>query len=246
MKFSVHIIKFARIVARGNLVIYFMATGFFPSLSMATEPQFTQEKLSSGGCGIQVAEEGNFRIGTVESAKDPQGILRILKKIHEESLLLDPEFISDERIAQIFGSGKIEQVDYKDSSVVVKRMSTDDRNLLKADFSFFQKRYSVADVRRTIGSLTLVPQSADAYSIDEIEKYLTQGVEGKDFLKEQFNSSIDIHVHESYSKRPPPTASKGYFMYEEDRGNGKRCSRLRVRLDKNANLRDITIDQSEK
>ncbi|WP_309984828.1 hypothetical protein [Herbaspirillum seropedicae] len=220
-----------------------LAVGILGSSSMADSKKNVGTGYLTKG-EHHMKDEAGKKIEMPDPANDPVGLLRVLGKIHEAGLLLNSEFISNERIAALFGSGSIEIVDYEDSSVVVKRMKSDSGNSLNAEFSFLQKYYDENSESKTTGWLKVSPYDGNSYELELIEKYLTKDIEGKDFLKEKVDASADIHAHESYAKRPPSTHPKGYFVYQEDRRDRDCFSSLRVRLDANARLSDITIDQS--
>ena len=183
------------------------------------------------------------QIKQLTPARTPVELLQLLRKLHDNYLLLDPGFMEDANVLRLFGPGTVKQVwPYgKQDEITWKNFLPDAESSLATAIRFLSRLHGEEYI---FGDINLTPISpASAYPADLVEQHFLHGVKGEDPLspyKGKTNEAMD-----AAARRPRPTHPKGYFEYQLFNQAGLCSSKVLVRMKQNGTLLEISLEQKK-
>lgn len=189
------------------------------------------------------------QIQQLPPATTPEEMLQLLRKLHDNFLLLDPSLIEDENLIRLFGFGEAQQKwPYgKNDDTIWKYFIPDVSGSLsgiRVRMDFTRKSHENGEF--VAGGISFESQtsSSSSYTADLIEKHLVPDVKGVDRFAPGFpmtNENI-----EASARRPRATHPKGYLEYKQIHETRLCRSILYARLRLDGTLRDIQVNQNLK
>lgn len=197
-------------------------------------------------------EKGNMtttdQLQQLSPAKTPVEFLQLLRKLHDNFLLLDAGFIEDANLLRLFEPGAVKQSwPYgKQSKSVFKSLVADPSSSILGSLPIQFMATGTKNV--FFGSLTVganTPTPLNPYTSDLIEQYLVPDVKGSNPLApgnfSPSNENIEASIRQSRA-----THSKGNFQYQSVNETALCRSNVSVRLEKDGTVWDINLSQEVK
>jgi hypothetical protein len=204
--------------------------------------QTTQMSESPPGKTMTTKE----KIRQLQPATNVVELMRLLKNIHEQALLIDPYFIEDENIFRLFGPGRIEAAVRRNKSQTgdhifySKYWIPNSNNPLQMPVRFSGVGQAPGFGGLVIGNgaykSVLPPISSEL-----IETILMPGAQGSDPLDPReplINEAREESVRRGFSDHP-----KGFWTYLQRNKTADYMADLYVALDRNAQVTQIDLTQ---
>ncbi len=179
------------------------------------------------------------KIQQLKPATNLVELMQLLNSIHDQALLIDPYFMEDENILRLFGQGRIEETKSPIGRSIFKRFEANEGNSFR-----FPIRIGGTPTPPGYGSLTIGDYKlALPFGHELIEMYLLPGVEGSDPLHPLKPMTNEARV--IAGTRPLATHPKGYWVYATSNTTASHDASLIIDLDRNAQVLNIKLTQTE-
>lgn len=227
---------------------------FFTTFSFADQSQASSSTACAQCENPRDIFPAAFDFAQLETPTTPQELLRLIRVISENFLLLDPRFEAEDFLKKLFDSSSITDP----YAAYPPRGGGTSRIIHTGENSAFKTQFQIGEIAFSYGKLSdenpmrslshisiMLKTKANPFNADLVMKEMRSGAKWRDPLVESNPFSIRENA-DNFLRRPQPTDPRGYFEADFIDENSKVISKLTVELHHTGTLRLITLVQQDK